>query len=186
MLKRVGINVAGSGGEVKDGYVVTEETTAQELLTRANLTDYQLCPTDNQLPFGRNEKVYDKVGDGSVLFAYREATAGAYAPALPCPSLYLRRGWVKRDKWWYGYYRTKFGSFEGKIRPRLLQSPKYYLRNPPKEMKSHPEWSCFMKHDNGWYSVHFITAPESIDEGIKSLEEIIAEAFRIAQESGGE
>jgi hypothetical protein len=186
MLKKVGIEVSGSGGEIKEDYVVTEETTAQELLTRANLTEYQLCPTSNQLPFNGNEKVYEKVGDGSVLFAYRKATAGALAPALSFQGLYLRRDWTKRDKWCYGYYRTKFGSFEGKIRTRLILSAEYYLRYPPEEMKKHRHWGCFQKRDKGWYSVHFTSPPKSIEDGIKTMEEILVESFMKAQNIGGE
>jgi hypothetical protein len=185
MLKKVGIQVAGSGGEVKDGYVVTEETTAQELLTRANLGGYQLCPSDHQLPLGKTERVYEKVGDGSVLYAYREATAGANAPAFSYPNLIQRRGWVQEDKWCYGYYRTKYGSFEGKVRFKLLGPPKYYLRYPPDELKRHRHWGCFARHDNGWYSVHFSLPPRSLDDGIKNMEELIVSAFNLAQKNGG-
>lgn len=76
MLKKVGIQVAGSGNDVRKGFVVTPDTTSQELLVRAKLPEFQLCPSSDDLPFGPNETIYERVGANAVLFAYHEAQAG--------------------------------------------------------------------------------------------------------------
>ena len=76
MLKRVSIQVSGSDEPVRQAMVVTPETTAQELLARADLSNYELCPSADQLPFGPREPLFDRVAENSVLFAYRQATAG--------------------------------------------------------------------------------------------------------------
>ena len=113
MLKKVSIQTAGSDEPVREGFVVTPETTTRELLSRARLNGYVMCPSADELPLGENETIYDKVDDGSVMFAYRQATAGAIAPASPSSCLIMRRGWRRDGKLWWGHYRTRFGSFEG-------------------------------------------------------------------------
>jgi hypothetical protein len=76
MLKRVSIEVMGSGEKPKSGLVVTPETRATELLKTAGLQEYELCSSLSELPFGPQEAVYDRVSDGTVLTAYQPAIAG--------------------------------------------------------------------------------------------------------------
>jgi len=186
MLKKVSIQTAGSGEAVREGFVVTPETTAQELLTRAKLTGYELCPSANELPFGQGEQLYDMVGDGSVLFAYRKAVAGDKTPASAnAGTLLQRRGWVKNGRWCFGYYRTRFGSFEGKIRIRTLHAGDFFLRNPPDALKRHSHWPCFAEKGNGWFSLHFNKMPKSIEDGIKTIERLLVSAFHQANGDGG-
>ena len=77
MIKRVNLDVLGSGNEPKQGIVVNPETTAKEVLQEVSLDGYELCASLSELPFGENEPIYDKVTDGSVLSAYRPAVAGS-------------------------------------------------------------------------------------------------------------
>lgn len=76
MIKRVNVDVLGSGNEPTEGMVVNPETTAKEILSQVGLDGYELCASLSEMPFAENEPIYNKVTDGSVLSAYRPATAG--------------------------------------------------------------------------------------------------------------
>lgn len=179
MIKKVGIEIGGSECRVLDGFIVTPETTTNELLTRANLSEYELCPSSSELPFGNNEEIFEKVGDNSVLYAFRNADAGGNTPASNTRrSLLDLRGWKKEDLYYRGYYRTRFGSFQGKIRERTFSCGDFYIHNPPEVLKDHIHWSCFIEKSEGWYSLHFDEEPASLSEGVKSIECLIIEAFK--------
>lgn len=76
MIKKVGIQIAGSGAPVRQELVVTPNMRAIDLLERVNLKDYELCPNIDELPFGEQELIYESVVDSSTMFAYRKAEAG--------------------------------------------------------------------------------------------------------------
>ena len=92
--------------------------------------------------------------------------------------MFQRRGWRTEGKWLRGYYRTRYGAFEGKIRRRMEGPGDFYIRNPPSELKRHRHWACFSKSNDGWYSLHFATVPKSTCEGIKAMELMLLESFR--------
>jgi hypothetical protein len=185
MLKRVGIQAAGSGAPVQGHLMVNPDTTARQLLNQAQLNGFLLCPSPNELPFGEDEPVFDQVGNGSLLFAYREATAGAQAPAYYPATLLNRRGWKRDGFWSYGYYRTRVGSFAGKVRHRLLSCADYFIKDPPEAIEHGAHWACFTPRGGGWYSLHFNDPPKSVEDGIKSIERLLAEALLSSDYSGG-
>ncbi len=78
LTKRVSVAVAGSGQmhdiEIRPG------TTAGDILTQLNLSDYQLSKGPNQPFFAASDSVYDKVNDGEKLFASTKADVGELAP----------------------------------------------------------------------------------------------------------
>jgi hypothetical protein len=74
-----------------------------------------------------------------------------------------------------GYYRTRYGSFKGKI--ELGFNPSFYIHNPPAELRDHSHWICFSARSGGWYSIHFSTRPRDVDSGIMTVERLITEAF---------
>jgi len=179
MIKKVGIQVDGSGTAPTDFFVVTPDTTTQELLSRANLSNYELCPSSSELPFGQNEEIFDKVGDNTVLYAYRQATVGSFQPiSQQYPSLLDQRGWWKDGPYYFGYFRTRYGSFQGKIRERTFDIGDFFIKDPPPVLKSHEHWACFTDKGDGWHSIHFEFAPESMSEGIKSIESVLISAFK--------
>src|SRR5918999_5802919 len=58
---------------------------------------------------------------------------------------------------WEGYYRSRYGSYKGKIEH---SSPlKFYIHNPPEPLRHH-HWVCFTALPGGWYSVHFKLLPK--------------------------
>jgi hypothetical protein len=81
---------------------------------------------------------------------------------------------------WEGYYRTKFGSFKGRIDPRAEPKHCFAIYNPPAPLRKH-HWSCFIKRqgetENGWYSVHLLPFPNDLDSGVLAIERVIHEAF---------
>ena len=92
-------------------------------------------------------------------------------------TLFTSRGWEKRGRWCYGYYRTRYGSFQGKIRLRSFYAGDFYLRHPPEPLKTHEHWPCFIPGDSGWYMLHFDKKPNMVEDGIKTIEALISSAF---------
>lgn len=72
VIKRIRIRTPGNQMALTATIPVTPKCTAYEVLLRAHLTDYSLCPTDTELPFDFEETIFDKIEDNAVLFAYRQ------------------------------------------------------------------------------------------------------------------
>jgi hypothetical protein len=99
------------------------------------------------------------------------------------PKTYLsQQGWRKAflhsGSEWQGYYRTRFGSFKGRV--VASNPPHFYLYKPPEALKlKHPHRACFSSQGNGWFSVHFRTVPRDIDSGAIAIERILTECMRL-------
>jgi hypothetical protein len=79
---------------------------------------------------------------------------------------------------WHGYYRSKYGSFKGRV--ENFADPKFYIElpNPPERLRKHKHWICF--HDQkkgGEYWVHLSPVPADIDSGIFAVERNLNEAL---------
>ena len=82
---------------------------------------------------------------------------------------------------WHGYYRTRFGSFQGRV--EMSYQPKYYVRNPPAGITRHSHSACFTDLRNGgWWSVHWYIQPQDIDSGVMELERILREAYLLTKQ----
>jgi hypothetical protein len=82
---------------------------------------------------------------------------------------------------WEGYYRSRYGSFKGRI--ELSLPPKYYIYNPPEPLRYH-HWSCFTQaSSSGWHSIHFSTVPKDASSGVLAIERLINDAFLIYQKT---
>ena len=82
---------------------------------------------------------------------------------------------------WQGYYRSRYGSYLGYIIPST--PPKFYIHNPPQELRGHSHWTCFQPVNDGWYFVHFYRVPKEWDSAILKIEGIINESFTLAKKS---
>jgi hypothetical protein len=84
---------------------------------------------------------------------------------------------------WHGYYRTRFGSYKGRI--IASTPPQYYIHNPPKGLKErHSHAACFNKiSDDGWYSAHFKKLPKDLDSGVIKLERVLCEAYLLTNKT---
>jgi hypothetical protein len=98
------------------------------------------------------------------------------------PKTYLsQQGWRKAflhsGSEWQGYYRTRFGSFKGRV--AASNPPRFYIYKPPENLKRHSHWPCFSDQGNGWYSVHFLRIPTDLDSGVMMIERIICESMKL-------
>lgn len=73
-MKRLSVVVAGSG-QIRDVEIMPG-TTAGDVLQQLNLSDYLLSKGPNEPFFARHETVFDKVEDGSKVFASTKAEVG--------------------------------------------------------------------------------------------------------------
>jgi hypothetical protein len=89
----------------------------------------------------------------------------------------IQQGWKLTkgsERRWEGYYRTRYGSFRGKV--EHSSPPKFYIHNPPEPLHHH-HWACFTEASGGWYSIHFKIRPKDADSGVMEIERLINEAF---------
>jgi hypothetical protein len=91
--------------------------------------------------------------------------------------LWIQRGWQRRDDEYRGFYRTPYGSYQGKIVYRYIGKIQFYIFNPPSCIIGHPHESCFFPKDGGKYEVHFKNKSKTIDDGILAIEQILIDAF---------
>ncbi len=105
---------------------------------------------------------------------------------------YLKgQGWrltyEKREEQLEGFYRSRYGSYSGKIQNLSSSKPSFFIKDPPQELKQHPyHGNCFTHRPqmgNGWYSVHFSTLPRDLDSGVLNIERTLNESFLIAKKT---
>jgi hypothetical protein len=100
------------------------------------------------------------------------------------PDRYLKQqGWalalLGKDTQWQGYYRTRYGSFKGRV-VASASPPSFYVYKPPETLKlKHPHSACFNSQGNGWFSVHFKRPPGDPDSGVMAIERILTESIRL-------
>jgi hypothetical protein len=84
---------------------------------------------------------------------------------------------------WDGFYRTRSGSYRGKI--ECSSPPKFYVKEPPEGLSHHKHRPCFTDlKSGGWWSVHFRTQPKDLDSGVMELERILYEAVLLSKKTG--
>lgn len=88
-----------------------------------------------------------------------------------------KRGWKRRNGNLEGYFRTKYGSFKGKVKS-YRRNPTVYIYDPPSVLKNHNHWACFQPRGEEVFEIHF-SKQRAMDAGaaIESVEKIIKEAF---------
>jgi hypothetical protein len=102
-------------------------------------------------------------------------------------TLYIEKtGWKQSTSTspaeWHGYFRTRFGSWKGKI--KTTTPPQYSIYKPPAGLTTkHSHKRCFDLASDGWCSVHFNIVPKDLDSGVIKLERILYEAYLLTQKS---
>lgn len=76
-MKRLSVVIAGSG-QIRD-VEIQPGTTAGDVLNQLNIPDYLLSKGPNDPFFANRESIFDKVEDGSKLFASTKAEVGRAA-----------------------------------------------------------------------------------------------------------
>ena len=101
------------------------------------------------------------------------------------PKTYIQeQGWELSgglNPQWNGFYRTKFGSFKGRIIPKGEPNRRFFIYQPPLPLRNH-HWACFTEmkgmEQGGWYAVHLLPFPQDIDSGVLAIERVIDEAYK--------
>ena len=203
-MKNLAIKVAGANGGIKD-ITIAPGTTAGEVLKRLALDDYVLTKGTDSAPFKSNDNIYPEVEDGSKLYAITKAEVAEELPPLNSflfdideqekiiipsiiDSIFIERdnspewkfrGWVKYGSVYKGYYRTMYGVFKGEAHEKLSGGYKFYIIDPPKELKNNSHWVCFHYENEDKFSVHFNRDVYDLDTGILRIEPLINESFKM-------
>lgn len=110
--------------------------------------------------------------------------------SLPITIKRRAKGYLPEQGWelsgglnpqWNGFYRTRFGSYKGRVVPKAEPNRRYFIHNPPKSLRNH-HWACFTEmkgmEQGGWYAVHLLPFPKDIDSGVLAIERVIDEAYK--------
>jgi hypothetical protein len=110
--------------------------------------------------------------------------------SLPITIKRRSKGYLPEQGWelsgglnpqWNGYYRTRFGSYKGRVVPKAEPNRRYFIHNPPESLRNH-HWACFTEmkgmEQGGWYAVHLLPFPKDIDSGVLAIERVIDEAYK--------
>ena len=97
-----------------------------------------------------------------------------------------RTGWS--DSKLTGYYRTRHGSFKGRVEHLSSTKPSFYIYCPHGEklheaLSRHSHWTCFHNRGNHWYYIHFSQVPRELDSAYLTIKRIINEAFLRAKKT---
>ncbi|MGZ5506541.1 MAG: hypothetical protein ACXWJX_14155 [Limisphaerales bacterium] len=90
--------------------------------------------------------------------------------------IWEQRGWTRSGDDYHGYYRTKFGSWNGKAKVSPSGRVELFIRNPPTALESHEHWICFRQQWGGWYFIHTNSPVADLSSGILAVEQILNEA----------
>ena len=85
--------------------------------------------------------------------------------------------WTRCEKGYKGLFKTKFGKWWGFCQKADNKNYRFYLFNPPKELRSHPHMGNFYYCGKNWYGVAFAKCPVGIEEGIRAIEGALRDAF---------
>ena len=92
--------------------------------------------------------------------------------------LYEERGWKLRGDTLHGWYRTRFGAFEGRIDQPFSKHARYWIIRPPEQLLSGPHSGCFFDRGQDRFEIHFSTKPPDANAGILCMEHTLMEALR--------
>lgn len=98
----------------------------------------------------------------------------------PIPRPYWREmGWQKSGDEFLGTFRAFDQTFPGRIVHLYDSTWDFFIKidNPWPKLQAHPKWPCFESQGNGWRKVHWHMSPKSLDSGIQSIEDTLAQAL---------
>lgn len=92
-------------------------------------------------------------------------------------SYWQQRKWRKKGDNFTGYFRTLFGSWEGRAEVSPSGRVDIYIHDPPEALANHPNWRCFFSRPGGWFLVHHHGAPD-LSSAIMEIERILTQAYK--------
>lgn len=90
---------------------------------------------------------------------------------------YEERGWRRHGSELRGFYRTRHGSFEGRIQDPFSSSPKFTIISPPSAVVNGSHGPCFRERRKDVFTVHFSPKPRDVNTGIMRIEHCITESL---------
>lgn len=94
--------------------------------------------------------------------------------------LWQEKRWKQVGDEFAGFYRTRYGSYEGRIKRRYGGFYEFYIQDPPACLQNHSHFRCFVLVNGNLYRVHFSLQGRCIDDGIVAIEKILGEAHQLA------
>lgn len=92
---------------------------------------------------------------------------------------YKEKGWRENGRFVKGWFRCPYGAWRGLIEKTPSGRYKFYIFNPPAELRKHSHWQCFHYTGDGEkYFIHFSNDSQSIDGGIMSIQRILHESMQ--------
>jgi hypothetical protein len=88
--------------------------------------------------------------------------------------------WQRNGHEYRGYYRTRYGAWDGAVVERAPGIVAFYIWNPPHEVLLGPHRLCFRELGQGWYGVHFRVWTSDVNSAILAVERTIEEAYACA------
>lgn len=92
--------------------------------------------------------------------------------------LWESKGWKQSGNQLLGFYETSQHAVRGLVDRIDSPRPDLFIFDPPPELRQHPHWICFRQVREGVFRIHFSPAPANADEGILTVERLLADAFR--------
>jgi len=87
------------------------------------------------------------------------------------------KGWTRCGEQLVGFYETSGHAVRGLVDRIDSLHPDFYIFDPPPELRQHPHWICLRQVREGVFRIHFSPAPANADEGILTVERLLADAF---------
>lgn len=91
--------------------------------------------------------------------------------------LWESKGWKQSGQQLLGFYETSGHAVRGLVDRIDSPRPDFYVFDPPPELRQHRHWICFRQVREGVFWIHFRPAPANADEGILTVERLLADAF---------
>lgn len=132
-------------------------------------------------PFPKSNRARVLSPAGNALVQGGRQRPGTSVVRPSADSHFRRKGWRRRGRTATGYYRTRRGSWQGKIRYDFAGGLAYYVHDPPDRILNGPHGMCFTDDEGsstsrGWYRVHFARRPNDVDSGLLIIEASLAGA----------
>ena len=161
--------------QVRPGETIRELKEKEPLLK-----GFSLFKSEYSLPSREDVDLFEHVEDGDIFFASSVQKVGGgpgVASGHSVPKLWVQRNWRRFEGGYSGYYRAGGFRFFGSVEEDYGLGYKVYIWDPPKCMKRHPEWKCFVHVGHDRYQIHFIDRINGVDEAILNVERLLREAY---------
>jgi len=90
---------------------------------------------------------------------------------------WAQSAWRRKENVYSGYYRTKFGSWEGRVVEHVYGLLDVLVVNPPHRLLVGPYRRCLMKVGQSEYRIHFKVKTGDVSSAIRAVQRALEESF---------